>query len=306
LAGKDQAPIVAEHSGRLELAQWLVNPEHPLTGRVMANRIWRWHFGQGLTRSTDNFGKLGELPSNQPLLDWLTHRFIEQHWSMKSLHRLIMLSSTYQMSSAYDSRAAEVDPENRLHWRADILRLEAEEIRDALLAVSGMLDRGMGGSLLHVKDREYLFDHTSRDGTRYDSLRRALYLPVIRNNVYDVFQLYDFADPSVLNGNRDSTTVALQALFMLNSDLVARAAENLAGQLLDRQDLDDGGRMQVLYQKAFGRPASDSEIARGKLLLEDVAQKLESTETDPVKRGRQAWAGLCQVVLAANEFVYLK
>ncbi|HEY2251057.1 MAG TPA: PSD1 and planctomycete cytochrome C domain-containing protein, partial [Planctomycetaceae bacterium] len=199
LAGTGTVPVDQAHSGRLELAQWLIAKDHPLTSRVMINRLWRWHFGEGLVRSPDNFGKLGEAPTNQPLLDWLARRFVESRWSFKEMHRLIMLSSTYQMSATYNAGAAAVDPGNRLHWRSDVRRLEAEEIHDALRAVGGTLDLAMGGSLLHVGNREYLFDHTSKDGTKYESPRRALYLPIIRNNLYDFYQLFDSPDGTVLN-----------------------------------------------------------------------------------------------------------
>ena len=151
LAGADQTPIDASRSGRLELASWLAQPDHPLTARVMVNRIWLWHFGDGLVRSPDNFGRLGDRPVHPELLDWLAHRFVESGWSIKAMHRLIMLSSTYQMSTRYDSQAALVDPENRLHWRMSRRRLEAEAIRDAILAVSGELDRDDGR---HAAGRE--------------------------------------------------------------------------------------------------------------------------------------------------------
>src|SRR5207249_3946103 len=151
LAGATPTEFDAKQSGRLELARWLVRPDHPLTARVLVNRIWRWRFGQGIVPTPDNFGLLGEPPVNQPLLDWLAHRFVENKWSIKAMHRMMMLSSTYQMSTAVDAKAVLVDPENRLNWHANVNRLEAEAVRDNLLAVSGMLDRSMGGSLLHVK-----------------------------------------------------------------------------------------------------------------------------------------------------------
>ncbi len=303
LAGADA--LDTAHSGRLELARFLVRKDQPLTSRVMVNRIWRWHFGQGLVRSTDNFGKLGERPSNPHLLDWLAHRFVESGWSLKAMHRLILLSSTYQMSSTLDDRAARVDPDNRLNWRMNVRRLEAEAIRDAILAVCGRLDRTMGGSLLHVKNREYLFDHTSRDQTQYGSLRRSLYLPVIRNNLYDVFGLFDATDATVGNGDRATTTVATQALFLMNSDLVLQAAEHLAGELLAKQDLADEGRVRLLYQRAYGRPPTVQESARARQALADFDQTLQAREADAGKRGLRAWALLCQVILAANEFVYV-
>src|SRR5262249_2075524 len=126
LAGKDQPPIGATRSGRLELASWLTRSDHPLTARVMVNRIWLGHFGEGLVRSPENFGRLGDRPSHPELLDWLAHRFVESGWSIKAMHRLIMLSSTYPMSTQYDRGAALSDPENRLHWRMSRRRLEAE------------------------------------------------------------------------------------------------------------------------------------------------------------------------------------
>jgi hypothetical protein len=305
LASAAQPSLGKQSSGRLELARWLARPDHPLTNRVMVNRIWRWHFGQGLVRSTDNFGLLGDRPSHPALLDWLARRFTTSGWSIKALHRLILLSSTYQMTAAQDEQAAAVDPENRLHWRMNGRRLEAEAVRDALLAVSGTLDRTMGGSLLHVANRGYLFDHTSLDRTQYDSPRRALYLPVIRNNLYDVFQLFDATDATVSSGDRATTTVATQALFLMNGELVARSAECLAARLLARHDLDFDGRVHLLYRMAYARPPTAPELARARTALADFEQLLQGREPDADKRRLQAWAWLCHVIVAANEFVYV-
>jgi len=319
LVRKEAPTFVAERSGRLELANWLTQPEHPLTGRVMVNRIWRWHFGHGIVRTVDNFGTLGELPDNQPLLDWLTHRFTlpspsgrgaggegKRSWSIKAMHRVIMLSSTYQMSSTPDPKTADADPENRLHGRANVRRLEAEAIRDAMLAVSGSLDKSMGGSLLHVKNRDYLFDHTSRDLTSYESPRRSIYLPVVRNNVYDVFQLFDFPDPAVPNGDRATTTVAPQALFLLNSDWAMKTCDQMAESLLKDANLDDAGRVRRLYRKAYGREASAVELAKAIALVDNVERALHAKEASLERRRSMAWSSLCQVVVAANEFVYVR
>ena len=295
-------------SGRLELARWLVDEGNPLTARVMANRVWRWHFGRGLVGTPDNFGALGDRPSNPALLDWLAHRLMAGGWSVKALHRTILLSSTYRMSSRPDPKAAAADPENRLLWRRDVRRLEAEEARDAILAVAGTLDRTVGGSLVTVKNRTFFFDHTSKDGTNYDSLRRALYLPIVRNHLYEMFQLYDFPDPSVPTGDRSTTTVAPQALFVMNSDLALKAAEDLAKSLIQRADRDDAGRVALLYERAYGRPPTPAESRRAAAYLgrfEGVpGVGGETAGPDATRRG--AWQALCQAILASNEFLFLK
>ena len=267
-----------KQSGRRQLAEWLVDAQHPLTARVFVNRVWRWHFGNGLVRTTDNFGLLGDAPSHPELLDWLARRFIADGWSVKSLHRLIVLSSTYQQASAPTAETVSHDPENRLFGRADVRRLEAEAVRDALLAASGQLDETMGGSLLKLKNRAYFFDHTSKDLTTYDSRRRSLYLPIVRNNVFDLFQLLDFPDPAVSNGNRATTVVASQALLMLNSDFVMQAATDFADRLLTDSP-DDDRRLSRLYVIAFGREPTADERRVDRSFLAKVAQA-RSTETD--------------------------
>jgi cytochrome c553 len=304
-----------KQSGRLELAQWLVEKDHPLTSRVMVNRIWRWHFGQGLVATTDNFGLQGERPTNQPLLDWLAHYFTDHDWSIKAMHRLIILSSVYQSSSTFDAASAKVDPENRLHWRMNLQRLEAEEIRDAMLAVAGTLDRTVGGDSCKLTNRKWIFDHTSKDETGYDSRRRSIYLPVIRNHVYDFFQQFDFPEPSVINGNRPTTTVAPQALLLLNSPLVMQSAEQFAERLLQEPNRDDGERVDWAYRLAYGRPATPAEIDRALAFVRQFADRAvgpeapAATSTEKTSTGgaiRLAWSALAQVILCGNEFVYLR
>ncbi|MBL8235246.1 MAG: DUF1553 domain-containing protein, partial [Bryobacterales bacterium] len=162
IAGEKTPAIAPGQSGRLELARWLTDPAHPLTARVMVNRIWRWHFGRGIVGSVDNFGRLGDAPSNQPLLDWLARRFQDSGWSIKQMHRLIMLSSTYQMSATYNAAAFQSDPDNQLLWRMNRRRLEADASRDSVYAVSGLLDLSAGGSMLTFKDREYVTSTENR------------------------------------------------------------------------------------------------------------------------------------------------
>lgn len=307
LVGSKQQPLPTDHSGRLELANWLAEPTNPLTSRVIVNRVWRWHFGFGLVRSVDNFGLLGEPPSHPAMLDWLASDFAANGWSLKKLHRLIMLSNTYRQASEYNTKAAETDPENRLLWRANVCRIEAEEIRDSLLAISGPLDRTMGGpSLEHVKNRDYLFNHTSKDATKYDSLRRSIYLPIIRNNLYEVFQLFDATDAAVGSGDRPTTTVSTQALFWMNSELVSSTADSLAKQMLARTDLDDAGRVKVLYETAYGRLPTTKEVKRAADAVAKFENALVEREPTTEKRKARAWGLYVHVLLAANEFAYVK
>jgi hypothetical protein len=159
---------------------------------------------------------------------------------------------------------------------------------------------------LHVKNRAYLFDHTSRDMTRYESRRRSLYLPVIRNNLYDVFQLFDYPDPAVPNGDRATTTVAPQALFLLNSNWAMQLCEEWATALLKDATLDDAGRVRRIYLKAYGREATAQETAKGLTLVQEVERALQAKEANAERRRTMAWGCWCQVVLSANEFVYVR
>ena len=296
----------ANHSGRLEFTQWLTSPQHPLTARVMVNRVWRWHFGRGLVSTADNFGKLGDRPGNQALLDWLSTEFVRSGWSLKSLHRTIMLSATWQQSSDNNAAAEQIDPDNLLQWRWSTQRLGAESVRDSVLAASGLLDRSMGQSMLHVKNREFLFDHTSKDGTSYNSMRRSVYLPVIRNNLYDAMSLFDCTDGTVPNGDRASSTVASQALFLMNSDLVIQAAENLAKEIQKQFPDDQSSRVNDLFLRSLGRSANPAEVneflaAAGKLEAQLIQDGVAEGD-----RQTAVWTSLCQTVLMSNEFLYVR
>ncbi len=308
LAGDEPAAIGGQQSGRLQLARWLTSPNTKagaLAARVMVNRVWRWHFGRGLVATTDNFGKLGERPTNAALLDWLADEFVRSGWSIKSLHRTIMLSSAYRMSSRFDERSARVDPENRRLWRMDVRRLDAEQFRDALLAVSGKLDRSMGGSLLTAENRKHIFDHTSRDETNYGTNRRSVYLPVVRNHLCDAFTLFDYTDASTANGSRNSSTVTSQALYVMNSDFVAESAATLAGRILAEEDAD-AERIRLLYEIAYSRSPTEAELDR---LLQSLGQAADqfSNEAEPQRDPRRrAWEMICHAVLASNEFIYIQ
>jgi len=303
VSGKFSSP--AGHSGRLEFAKWMTGPENPLTARVIVNRVWRWHFGRGLVPTSDNFGKLGERPENPELLDWLAAEFVRSGWSLKALHRAILLSSTWQATSDRSNPADAEDPDNHLQWRWSVQRLEAESVRDSVLAATGLLDYTMGQSMLHVKNREFLFDHTSKDLTSYDSFRRSVYLPVIRNNLYDAMSLFDCTDGTVPNGDRGSSTVASQALFLMNSPLVLNAAERLAGDLVVKQPVARE-RAAELLMRTLGRPVTESELAGILSTAEKLGEQLRADGVSETECELAVWTSLCQTMLMSNEFLYVK
>lgn len=303
VAGPNQRVLPADRSGRLELAQWLTSPKNPLTARVFVNRVWRWRFGRGLVGSVDNFGALGDLPSHPELLDYLATTFVkEDKWSLKKLHRRLMLTNTYLMSGKYDAKAAAADPDNRLLWRFPRQRLGAEAIRDSILFVTGTLDRTMGGTLMNLPPRSYVTSTANADPVKYDSLRRAVYLPIIRSALYDVYTAFDFGDPTVMNGDRASTTVAPQALFMLNSPIVLSATRAQAQAILKRTDLDDAERVRQLYLKCFGRPATQAEVSRSLQFL----SRFQAAYAKSNDARSNAWQSLCKSFIASNEFVYVE
>ncbi len=291
----------AKQSGRLELAKWIASGEHPLTSRVIVNRVWRWHFGKGIVATTDNFGILGAKPSHPELLDWLARGFVENGWSIKDLHRQIMSSAAYQQSSFPAPPAPgrpdpqTLDPENKLLWRANMRRLEAEEIRDSMLACSGWLDRTLGGKTIPRRNREFVFNHTSKDATTYESARRALYLPIIRNHLCDIFEQFDYPDPTTPTGSRNSTVVAPQALIMMNAPVVAQCGKELAGAL-DRI-ADEPARIEAAYQILYARMPSANELESARRLILDLKSSGDTA---------LAWPLFCQTLFAANEFIYLR
>jgi hypothetical protein len=305
IAGDDPSVIDGSRSGRLELADWIASAENPLTSRVMVNRIWRWHFGKGIVPTVDNFGRLGDPPTHPELLDFLALEFERSGWSIKAMHRMLLLSNSYQMSTRFDAEAAAVDPENKLYWRFDRRRLAAEEVRDSLLTVSGRLDPAMGGSFSVFSNREYV-TNPGRLAEGYKHTRRSVYLPVYRSAVYDVLQAFDFADPSTLEGNRPTTTVAPQALFMMNSDIMGESAAALASRLLAEEHSDEAARLQAAYRAILGRSASAADVAKLHPLLDELAAEYAAAGVPEGERAHKAWRSVCRVLLSTNEFIYVE
>jgi cytochrome c553 len=311
LAGDNQALLTATGSGRLELARWIADPKNPLTARVMVNRIWQHHFGTGLVATSDNFGSRGERPSHPELLDWLAARFVESGWSVKAIHRLIMLSSVYQQSAADDGRAGRVDPDNRLLSRMPRRRLEAEALRDALLAVAGSLDRRAGGpeaaealwkkaEVLDAK-RGFAPNRMQTNDPYYDAPRRSVYLPVVRNALPDVLALFDAADPNAVSAVRNDTTVPSQALFLLNSPFVRAPALWFARSLLADAGADDAARVRSAHLRTLGRPATDDEVREALAYLDGYAARAKSAPDARLA----AWQSYCQALFCSNEFLYV-
>jgi cytochrome c553 len=244
-------PLPSHASGRRELADWLASVDNPLTARVFVNRTWHWLFGEGLVRTVDNFGTTGELPTHPELLDNLAVGFINDGWSVKRLVRQIVLSRTYRLAAVDDIKAHEIDPENRLLWRANRRRLDAECLRDAMLQTSGRLDVKRGGPGFPAT---LAADYGFRAGDE----RRSVYLPVFRNALPEMFEVFDFADPSLVVGHRNASTVAPQALFLLNNLFAITQARHAARRLLE-VGLDDTGRVERAYRLTLGRPPSAAE-----------------------------------------------
>ena len=266
-------PALTNGSGRLELAHAIVNPANPLTPRVMVNRLWQHHFGEGFVTTPDDFGTMSEPPSHPELLDYLSSRFVAEGWSLKKIHRLILLSSVYQQSSANNPRYAQVDPNNRLLWRANIQRLEFEALRDSLLAIGGSLDERMYGRPVNLERNP-------------DSTRRTIYGLVDRSDVLDVLLNFDFANPDLPSGKRYETFVPQQALFLMNSPVVVEQAKRLVSLKAFDDCVNDRARIQFLYERIYQRPARAEELQLG---LDFVAQapitEKSAAEASPTPSG---------------------
>ena len=300
LIGSETTTMSSTQSGRQELADWLVSKDNPLTSRVFVNRVWHWLFGAGLVTSVDNFGTTGQAPSNQALLDHLALRLQHENWSLKSLIKAIVLSRSYQLASSFNAKNFEADPENALVWRMSPRRLDAECIRDAMLAVSGKLelkppvgsmvaqrgDAAIGGYPIKSMRAPLSDDLFLSANANY----RSIYLPVPRNAVPESLSVFDFAEPSVVNGSREVTTVPSQALFLLNNDFVSSSARHFADRIL-RLPLEQ--RIASAFQLAFARSPSSSETKALTQFLSDFPNRDDK---------QAAYLSFCRALLASAEF----
>jgi hypothetical protein len=307
----DAPKVNARQSGRLELARWLTSPKNPLTPRVLANRVWQHLFGQGLVGSVDNFGVTGELPSHPELLDYLAARLIEGGWSVKKLARLVVLSRAYQLSAEAPAVNVVVDPANRLVWRHTPRRLDAEEIRDAMLAASGKLNlnRPHGSPAQDLKVMELPNNGPlakKLDEAAQQSVHRSVYLPLLRTLTPRPLEIFDFAEQGMVTGSRDSTTVATQALYLLNDPFVRQQASSLAARLLGGDDLDNADRLRLAYVLALGRSASAKEVERAQKYLAAYEAAVRAGSESAAAPRTAAWASFCQAVLASAEFRFVR
>ncbi len=294
----DSYASISSGSGRRELADWLASPSNPLTARVIVNRVWLHLFGRGLVPTPDNFGAAGARPSHPELLDTLAVEFMNDGWSIKRLIRRIVLSRAYGLDSAHDPRNFEADPDNALVWRMSKLRLDAEAVRDALLLVGGRLATGppVGSAVARVGEGLAFFVRV--EGLDASDTHRSVYLPVVRDRVLESLALFDFADPSLVTGERATTTGPAQALYFLNGPLVIRQAEALADRVRAMVG-DEAHRVDRAYRIALARGPTAAERDRALAFLREFAARAGGT--DPARR---AGAAFCQALLASAEFRY--
>ena len=307
IAGEKQA-AVSEGSGRLQLAESMVSRENPLTARVMVNRIWKHHFGQGIVRSVDNFGKTGEAPTHPELLDFLAQRFIESGWSMKAMHRMMVLSSTYAMSSRPEPESEQLDPENKLLHRMPVRRLEAESVRDAILTVAGSLDPKVLGPSVPPHISAYQDGRGKPESGPLDGNgRRSIYIQVRRNFLTPMFMAFDYPLPISAIGRRGVSTVPSQALMLMNNEFVARQAEAWAQRLLQADAVPEAlvGKM---FLTAFGRPASAKEINETLDFAKEqrVRHAALAADVSDSQITHRVWADVAHVLFNSAEFIYVR
>jgi hypothetical protein len=281
-------------SGRLELARAIASRDNPLTARVMVNRLWLHHFGAGLLTTPDDFGLRSDPPSHPELLDYLAWRFMQDGWSIKKMHRLLMLSSVYQQESDDNLRYQKRDPDNRLLAKMNRRRLDFESMRDTLLFVAGNLDRSFGGRPVDLLKRG------SADQQSYSN-RRTVYGVIDRNDLLPLFRIFDFANPDMTTAQRDTTTVPLQALFFLNSSFVMGQACQMVNRPPFQRLDDETERIRYLYQLLYQRDPSPDEIRRGLRFLLAESASIDIKD----ERSLTTWERYGQVLLMSDELIFV-
>jgi hypothetical protein len=300
IAGDDQ-PAADSGSGRLELAQRMIDRWNPLPARVLVNRIWQHHFGAGIVGSPDDFGHQGQPPTHPELLDYLAAQLIDSGWSIKQMHRRMLLTSTYQMSSTAAAAAEAIDPANKLSHHMPVRRLEAEAVRDAVLAVSGRLDRKLFGPSVPTHLTAFMTGRgrPGESGPSDGAGRRSIYIAVRRNFLTPMFLAFDFPTPFSTMGRRTESNVPAQSLTMMNNPLVVDEARRWAEKLLASQDASPEDRIRTMYVTAFARPPTPRELDAA---LRFVTAREENYGDDPLRR----WTDLCHVLMNTKEFIFVR
>lgn len=315
LPGKTEVVKPAQTQGtssgrRLALAQWLTSPEHPLTARVIVNRVWHHHFGRGIVATLGNFGRSGSTPSHPELLDWLAVDFVENGWSLKRLHRQVMTSTAYRQSSRRPSTLGAVaerkDPENHLLWRMNLRRLEAEIVRDSVLAVSGKIDRAPGGPPIAITNPADGVSEVKREPTPTSSYRRSLYLFARRVYPLKFLEVFDSPIMPVNCTQRTNSATVLQALTFLNSAFVIEQAEHVAARVRAQAGETVARQVEVAHQIVLARPPSAREQEKCQTFLRDQKATYAQNGRAPDRAERDALADLCHMLLCTNEFLYVE
>jgi Protein of unknown function (DUF1553)/Protein of unknown function (DUF1549)/Planctomycete cytochrome C len=303
----DDAPLEfrSNSSGRLELANWITTKAQALAARVMVNRIWQNHFGKPLVATPSDFGFRGTPPSHPELLDWLANEFIKSGWSIKSLHKTIMLSKTYQLSTETDPQNAKVDSGNQWYWRFDRRRLDAESLRDTMMYLSGTLDFSRPGPHPFPEPSKWHYTaHHQFNDVCYPSNHRSVYLMVQRLHAHPYLSLFNGPDPSLATPTRDSSTVPLQALYLMNNDFAHNCASRFAERLLSESSLPQS-RINSGFARAFGRLPTDGELLKSTSFIDRYLKTLEAEGVPPDRRDLEAWSAWARALLVSNEFFYL-
>jgi hypothetical protein len=328
ITGENRKPFT-DGSGRLEMAKLIASKDNPLTARVIANRVWQWHFGQAIVRTVSDFGTRSEPPTHPQLLDWLATSLMENGWSLKKLNKLIVMSATYQQDSRPNEKAMTIDPTNQWLWRMNIQRLDFEQVRDSLLTFGAKLDLTMGGTPFPLsstpnggKGRYASVDFD----TKTNPNRRSVYAFIDRSALPEMLNTFDFANPDMSTGERIMTTVPQQALFMMNSPFLAEQVKNI----LARPDIaaakTDAEKVRLLFRTLFQRAPSAAELKLAEQFLSSEMPEPKTSETAPVAIGKtdpttgklakkaaptgpmkplNQWERYTQVVLLTNELIFL-
>ncbi len=304
ILGGQQVPEDYKGSGRELLADWIADPKNTLTARVMVNRIWQYHFGNGLVQTPNDFGSRGKAPTHPELLDWLATRFIEGGWSVKKMHKMMMISRVYRLGGVDNAKNAAIDVNNDYLWRFNRRRLEAEEFRDAVLAVSGQLDRTMGGEHPFPAENTWRFTQHEQFFAVYDTDRRSVYLMQQRLKKHPFFEVFDGSDQNAITDKRSESVTPIQALYLMNNSWFYDQADSFAVRVgMAFETMPE--RIDYAFRLALGRGAKPEEIKEGIDYIQQVKQELKNTNIPAEKLKRVALSSYFRVLLSSNEFLYV-